>query len=106
MDPFFDLTIRPDTPYDAVAIERLAQLDSCDRPPGHLLLGEVRGELIAAISLRDGSFIADPFKPTAEAVRMLSVRRDQLVQALDRSLPARSRLPRLEGGRRRPVRAR
>jgi len=106
MDSFFDLTIRPDMPDDAVAVERLAQLDSSGRPPGHLLLGEVEGELVAAISLRDGSFIADPFKPTAEAVRLLSVRRDQLVQALDRSVAAPSRLPRLEGGRRRPVRAR
>ena len=106
MDSFFDLTIRPDTPDDAVALERLAQLDSRDRPPGHLLLGEAEGELIAAISLRDGSFIADPFMPTADAVGLLSARRDHLVQALDGSLPARGRLPRLAGGRRRPVRAR
>jgi hypothetical protein len=106
MDSFFDLIIRPDTPADAVAVERLAHLDSAARPPGHLLLGEVEGEVIAAISLRDGSFVADPFKPTVEAVRMLSLRRDQLAQARDHFLPAPRRLPRLKGVRGRPVRAR
>jgi hypothetical protein len=84
MDSFFDLTIRPDAPDDAPAIERLAQLDSSERPPGRLLVGEVEGELIAAISLRTGAFVADPFKPTAEAIHMLSMRREQLAAAQPR----------------------
>jgi hypothetical protein len=91
MDSFFDLTIRPDTPADATAVERLAQLDSSDRPPGRLLVGEVEGELIAAISLRTGAFVADPFKPTAEAVRMLSMRREQLA-SVERRRPLVARL--------------
>jgi hypothetical protein len=84
MDSFFDLTIRPDTPDDATAVERLAQIDSSDRPPGRLLVGEVEGELVAAISLRTGAFIADPFKPTSEAVHMLSMRREQLASVARR----------------------
>jgi hypothetical protein len=91
---FFDLTIRPASPDDAVAIERLAQLDSSDRPAGHLLLAEVRGDVIAAISLSSGEVVADPFKHTAEPVRLLSLRREQLEHArahsrlTDRALPA------------------
>jgi hypothetical protein len=80
MDYLPDLTIRPATPADAVAVERLAQLDSSERPPGRLLLAEAAGEVIAAISLPSGAVVADPFKRTAEPVRLLSVRREQLVE--------------------------
>jgi hypothetical protein len=80
MDYFPDLTIRPASPADAAAVERLAQLDSSERPPGRLLLAEAAGEVIAAISLTSGAVVADPFKRTAEPVRLLSVRREQLVE--------------------------
>jgi hypothetical protein len=91
---FFDVTIRPASPDDAVAIERLAQLDSSERPPGDLLVAEVAGEPIAAISLSSGEAVADPFRHTAEPVRLLSLRREQLEHArahsrlTDRALPA------------------
>ena len=99
---FFDLTIRPASPDDAVAIERLAQLDSSDRPAGDLLLAEVRGDVIAAISLSSGDVVADPFKHTAEPLRLLSLRREQLANAREHSQLTERALP---AGRGRRVRA-
>jgi hypothetical protein len=87
-----DLTIRPATPADDAALERIAQFDSARRPRGRVLLGEVAGEVIAAVSLTSGHVVANPFKHTAEAVRMLSLRREQLAQP---ALPEPSRVPRL-----------
>ena len=86
------LTIRPATPADDAALEQIAQFDSARRPRGHLLVGEVAGEVIAAVSLASGHVVANPFKHTAEAVRMLSLRREQLAQA---PLPEPRRGPRL-----------
>ena len=86
------LTIRPATHADDAALEQIAQFDSARRPRGHLLVGEVAGEVIAAVSLASGHVVANPFKHTAEAVRMLSLRREQLAQP---PLPEPSRVPRM-----------
>jgi hypothetical protein len=67
------ITIRPEYPDDELALNRLAMLDSADNPPPRpLLLAEVDGELRVALSLRDGSAIADPFHPTAALLALLS----------------------------------
>jgi hypothetical protein len=42
------------------------------------MVAEAAGEVIAVISLSNGAVIADPFKRTAEAVRLLGVHRVQL----------------------------
>ena len=66
------ITIRPEYPEDDPALNRLAMLDSADAaPPRPLLLAEVDGELRAALSLRDGSAIADPFHPTAATLALM-----------------------------------
>ena len=59
-------------------VERLAGRDSSETPAGELLGAEVDGHLIAAISLSDGSRIADPFTRTDEVVQLLSMRASQL----------------------------
>jgi hypothetical protein len=74
----FHLTIRVATPGDTRAVQRLAALDSAPRFNGRVLLAEADGELVAAISLVEGSVIADPFKPTAVIVRLLRLRRYQI----------------------------
>ena len=74
MTPPSDITIRPAYADDQVALRRLAALDSATVPPGPLLLAEVGGELRAAISLRDGRSIADPFERTVELVELLELR--------------------------------
>ena len=65
--------IRPATPGDADALERLARLDSQAPLTGRVLLGELGGSPAAAISLADGRVIADPFRPTAHVVAQLHI---------------------------------
>ena len=66
------ITIRPAYADDQTALARLAVLDSAAGvPAAPLLLAEVDGELRAALSLADGSVIADPFFPTLHLVTLL-----------------------------------
>jgi hypothetical protein len=69
-----EITIRPEYSDDELALVRLAALDSSEPPARPLLLAEVDGEVHAAISLRDGSSIADPFQPTTAIVELLRAR--------------------------------
>ena len=64
------ITIRLSTPADAADIRELAELDGGHPPHGDVLLAEVDGRPWAAIGM-DGAVVADPFKPTAEVVRLL-----------------------------------
>jgi hypothetical protein len=64
---------------DAVALDRLAQLDSAQSLPlGQTLVVEAGEEIRAALSMVDGRVIADPFHRTAELVGMLVERSRQL----------------------------
>jgi hypothetical protein len=81
------VTIRAAKALDGAALRRIAQRDSRVVPDGELLLAEVDGEAQAAIALATGEVIADPFRPTAEVVRMLSLRRTELRGAVRRSHP-------------------
>jgi hypothetical protein len=72
------ITIRAASVLDRAELRRVAQRDSRPLPDGQLLLAEVNGEAQAAIALTTGEVIADPFRPTAALVRMLSVRRSQI----------------------------
>jgi hypothetical protein len=68
------ITIRQSYADDELALTRLAVLDSAPAAPAQpLLLAEVNGELRAALSLSDGSAIADPFFPTADLLDLLRV---------------------------------
>ncbi len=88
------ITIRPAYADDDTAITRLAALDSAERPPAApLLVAEVDGELHAALSLSDGSTIADPFRPTLHILTLLRVHAAEMARR-----PARQRrrvIPRL-----------
>src|SRR4051794_33676233 len=75
------LTIRTATVADADALERLAQLDSSRAPRGDVLVAEVGDEMWAALSLDDSHAIADPLRPSAEAVLILAERSRQLRRA-------------------------
>jgi hypothetical protein len=68
------VTVRPAHAADERALLRLAALDSAAVPPAPLLLAEVDGELRAALSLWDGTTIADPFHPTVALVELLRAR--------------------------------
>jgi hypothetical protein len=72
------LRIRQARPADAAALERLAALDSSQVPVGDVLLAEVGDELWAALSLDDGHHVADPLRPSANAVLILAQRGRQM----------------------------
>jgi hypothetical protein len=68
------ITIRPGYADDEVGLATLASLDSSTAPEAPLLVAEVDGQLRAALSLRDGSVIADPFFHTLDIVDLLRAR--------------------------------
>lgn len=75
------LRIRQARHSDASAVERLAELDSSHVPEGDVLLAEVGDELWAAYSIADGHHVADPLRPSADAVLILGQRARQLRRA-------------------------
>jgi hypothetical protein len=77
------LTIRMAQPSDAVAVQRLAELDSSAAPQQPVLVAEVGHELWSAISLDDFQLVADPFRPTGE-LQFLLVERARQIRRADR----------------------
>ena len=65
------ITVRPYLPDDRRSLERLAALDDRRVPAQPVVLAEVKGRLVAAVSERTGEAVADPFEPTAHLVAML-----------------------------------
>ena len=84
------VTIRKARSEDAVALAVLAERDSGETPDGDVVVAEVQGMILAAISLDDGKILSDPFSRTRELRNLLELRRAQLRR---RSRP--SRLPTL-----------
>jgi hypothetical protein len=72
------ITIRFASQFDASDIAALAELDSSRAPRGDVLVAYVGGEMWAALSVNDGHAVADPLRPSAEAVEVLQERRRQL----------------------------
>ncbi|MEA2146150.1 MAG: hypothetical protein QOG59_1737 [Solirubrobacteraceae bacterium] len=68
------ITVRAAYADDETALMRLAALDSAPVPAAPLLVAEVAGELRAALSLTDGTTIADPFHYTALHLELLRAR--------------------------------
>jgi hypothetical protein len=64
-------TIRLAANSDLPAIARLAELDSARLPRGRVLIAELRGNVVAAISVESGVLFADPFVSTADVVKVL-----------------------------------
>ncbi len=92
------ITIREARPEDSAALRRLAERDSAPRPGGAMLVAFVGEELRAAVPVGGGEAIADPFHPTADLVRLLAARAEQMN---DEPVPApRAGLRRLLGARR------
>ena len=77
----FDLdtvTIRRAGANDEGALQRLADLDSTRVPDGPVLMAEIGGVSVAAISVVSGECFSDPFVPTQELRRLLELRASQL----------------------------
>ena len=77
------VTIRPATRADYPAIARLAALDSARVPRGRVLLAELGGRVVAAISLDSGVLFADPFVSTVDVLNVLSAKAAQVKLADD-----------------------
>ena len=67
-------TLRMASDEDGAAMRRLADLDSRPSILGSALIAEFDGTPVAAMSLSDGEVVADPFRPTAEAIELLDAR--------------------------------
>jgi hypothetical protein len=89
------LTIRVAAPDDAGTLRRLAALDSAHTLRGHVLLAESDGLPVAAISLTTGAVTADPFQHSESEIRLLRLRRYQLLRQGGDAAPARALLRRL-----------
>jgi hypothetical protein len=72
------LTVRIGGGDDLPALWRLAELDSAAAPQPPVLIAELGDQPVAALSLEDGSVIADPFTPTIDVVELLRLRARQL----------------------------
>jgi hypothetical protein len=88
------LTMRTAQAADANDLRRLAELDSSRVPSGRLLVGEVDGELVAAVPIAGGPGIADPMRATSAVVSLLGLRAAQL-RGLEDRRRSRGRIRRL-----------
>ena len=101
MFPAHLYVIRLATERDAAALKRLAALDSAKPLTGRVLIGELEGEPAAALSLKTGATIADPFQATEnlrvhmrmrgaaiEAVELEPSLRERMLDAVRRPAPA------------------
>ena len=74
----WDIAIRRAQAADDGRIDTIAALDSARPLDGDVLIAEIGDEAVAAIDLHNGRAVANPMRPTAEAVRLLQLRREQL----------------------------
>jgi hypothetical protein len=86
------VTIRYATIGDLTSIWEVAQLDSQGPPSGPSLVAEIGNEIVAAFAIDTDTVIANPFKPTADAVALLRLRAEQLTSPLTPSRTALGRL--------------
>jgi hypothetical protein len=92
------LTIRMAKPDDGRALRRLAELDSSPDLKGRVLLAELDEQPVAAVSLDSGEVNANPFRRTVHTVRMLRLRRYELLRQGADLAPAPSLFRRLAAG--------
>ena len=82
--PRGELKLRAATDADALALLRLARLDSSLALTGTIILAEDDGEIVAAQAVESGAAIANPFRRTTPIVAMLRLRAAQLRQPAPR----------------------
>ncbi len=71
--------IRRASPADEAVIARLAALDERpELPGGERLIGELEGRVVAALDVRSGRAVADPFTRSSGIVELLGLRAAQV----------------------------
>jgi hypothetical protein len=78
LPPAPPVTVRHASPDDSLELLRLAALDSAEPLVQPVLVAEIDGQLRAALSLRDGAVIADPFYRAQPLVELLLARVEHL----------------------------
>ncbi|MGI8921379.1 MAG: hypothetical protein ACR2HD_06850 [Solirubrobacteraceae bacterium] len=79
MSPEVTISLRPAQPEDEHQLARLAELDGATDPLEQpAIIAEEDGVVRAALSLRDGRVVADPFAATMDLVELLELRRRRL----------------------------
>lgn len=81
------MLIRDARGIDGPALARIAALDSRTVPGGDVLVAEADGEVVAALAIATGEYVADPFRRTADAVALLRLRAERM-----RETPRRARV--------------
>jgi len=76
--PRTDVVIRDAVPGDEPALSRLAALEGRARLCGDVLVATVRGAIRAAIAVRGGEVVVDPFQPSADLAALLRLRAQQV----------------------------
>ena len=71
------INISLSTEADRNRIAELAQLDGQPAPQGEALIAEVDGRLVAAVGVKDGVSVADPFVLTEDTLELLKVRAEE-----------------------------
>jgi hypothetical protein len=82
--PAATIALRLAHPDETDLVRRLAALDDAPMLDGQTLLALIDGAAVAAVSLRDGRVVANPFIRTEEAVSLLRVRAKQTSAATTR----------------------
>lgn len=54
-----------------IAVRAVAALDSSHSPGADVLAGELNGEIVAVITVRDGIVVENPFRSTTAVVDLL-----------------------------------
>jgi hypothetical protein len=81
------ISIRAATHGDGPTLARLAALDSASVPFGPVLLAESDGRPVAALDIRSGDVIGDPFTRTAELVDLLRMHARSMAEREQRLQP-------------------
>ena len=74
-----DWTRSASQPRGTIAVGGVEALDSAQAPGEDALAGELNGEIVAVITIRDGVVVANPFRATAAVVDRLRHRRAMLL---------------------------
>jgi hypothetical protein len=77
MNSTSSISIRTARREDFSALWRVASLDDALVPAEPLLVAERDGEIVAALSMRSGEAIADPFQRTLDTLDLLRLRARQ-----------------------------
>jgi hypothetical protein len=91
MFPSHAYIIRLATEADAAALRHLAALDEAKPLTGRVLIGEIAGQPAAALSLKTGATVADPFVRT-DRLRIHMRMRASALKAVDREPSLRERM--------------